>query len=84
MQPETRRVVRGQRVVRAKLEQAKLLRRDMTLEERLLWTRLRRSQRHGLHFRRQQVIYGFIVDFYCASVNLAVEVDGLVHDTQPD
>jgi very-short-patch-repair endonuclease len=84
MQAETRRVVRGQKVAKAKLERAKLFRRDMTPAERLLWARLRRSQLRGLHFRRQQVIDGFIVDFYCTTAGLVVEVDGPVHDTQPE
>ncbi|HZR98001.1 MAG TPA: DUF559 domain-containing protein [Chloroflexota bacterium] len=84
MQSEGRRVVRGQRVARPKLERAKLLRREMTPEERLLWERLRRSQLHGLHFRRQQVIDGFIVDFSCATAGLVVELDGPVHDTRSD
>ncbi len=34
----------------------------------------------GLKFRRQQVIDGFIVDFYCDSLGLCVEIDGGVHD----
>jgi len=34
----------------------------------------------GLKFRRQQVIDGFIVDFYCAEHGLVIEVDGGVHD----
>jgi very-short-patch-repair endonuclease len=83
-QTEARGVVRGQQIARAKLERAKLFRREMTPEERLLWARLRRSQLPGLHFRRQQVIAGFIVDFYCARAGLLVEVDGAVHDSQPD
>ena len=33
----------------------------------------------GLHFRRQQVIDGFIVNFYCHRAWLVVEVDGEVH-----
>ena len=37
----------------------------------------------GLKFRRQQVIAGFIVDFYCASRRLALELDGAPHD-HPD
>jgi len=36
----------------------------------------------GLHFRRQQVIEGFIVDFYCDAVKLAIEVDGKPHEEQ--
>jgi very-short-patch-repair endonuclease len=38
----------------------------------------------GVHFRRQQVIAGFIVDFYCHKSALVVEVDGDVHDLQQD
>ena len=37
----------------------------------------------GLKFRRQQVIDGFIVDFFCAERGLVVEIDGAVHD-DPD
>ena len=34
----------------------------------------------GLKFRRQQLVAGFIVDFYCASLRLVLELDGGVHD----
>jgi very-short-patch-repair endonuclease len=33
----------------------------------------------GLKFRRQQPIRGYIVDFYCAALRLALEIDGPVH-----
>jgi very-short-patch-repair endonuclease len=36
----------------------------------------------GLKFRRQQVVAGFIVDFYCAEHRLALELDGPVHDAR--
>jgi len=35
---------------------------------------------HGLKFRRQQVLAGFIVDFYCSEKRLVLELDGKVHD----
>jgi very-short-patch-repair endonuclease len=54
----------------------------MTPAERLLWSRLRRSALDGIHFRRQQIIGGFIVDFYCAAANLAIELDGPIHASQ--
>jgi len=38
----------------------------------------------GVHFRRQQVIAGFIVDFYCHKAALVIEVDGNVHDLQQE
>jgi very-short-patch-repair endonuclease len=59
-----------------KFREARRLRREMTDSERRLWTRLRRNQLNGLHFRRQHVLFGFIVDFYCIKAKLAVEVDG--------
>jgi very-short-patch-repair endonuclease len=75
-------LVIGQRIERAKLEQAKAFRRKMTPAERRLWQALRANRLDGLHFRRQQIIDGFIVDFYCHAVGLVVEVDGPVHDGQ--
>ena len=51
----------------------------MTAAERLLWRALRRRQLQGFRFRRQQVISGYIVDFYCPAARLAVEVDGGSH-----
>jgi len=77
-----RNVVIGQKVDPAKVQRAKELRRQMTKEERILWQRLRGNRLHGLHFRRQQIIDGFIVDFYCHAAGLVVEVDGEVHQQQ--
>ncbi len=54
----------------------------MTEAEQLLWNRLRGNQLRGFHFRRQQVIDGFIVDFYCHAAGLVLEVDGGIHAAQ--
>jgi very-short-patch-repair endonuclease len=43
-----------------------------------------RQRLDGWHFRRQQVIRGFIVDFYCHAAGLAVEVDGPIHESHAD
>jgi len=51
----------------------------MTREERILWDALRNNALANLHFRRQQVISGYIVDFYCAAARLAIEIDGASH-----
>ena len=40
------------------------------------------SRLNGYHFRPQQIIDGFIVDFYCHVVSLVIEVDGEIHDYQ--
>ncbi len=76
------RVIVGQHIDRVKLERARALRHDMTPAERCLWDALRDKQLDGLHFRRQQIIDGFIVDFYCHAARLVVEVDGGVHERQ--
>ena len=34
-----------------------------------------------MHFRRQQAISGFIVDFYCDTYGFIIELDGAVHDS---
>ena len=76
-------IITNQIVTKAKLERAKELRREMTPAEKLLWKEVR-ANKLGVHFRRQQVIQGFIVDFYCHQAGLVVEVDGDVHDLQKE
>jgi very-short-patch-repair endonuclease len=49
-----------------------------TPAEAILWERLRNNQT-GYHFRRQALILGWIVDFYCAKAKLVIEVDGPCH-----
>ena len=70
---------------------AEQMRQEMTPSEKRLWERLRANQLklranrlNGLAFRRQQVIGGFIVDFYCRSARLVVECDGNVHAAQAE
>ena len=55
------------------------LRSEMTECERLLWSRLRRKQLHGVQFYRQKPIGSYIVDFYTSAARLVVEVDGSQH-----
>jgi very-short-patch-repair endonuclease len=76
-------IVTDQRVTKAKLQRAKELRRDMTPAEKILWQEVR-ANKLGVHFRRQQIIAGFIVDFYCHKAGLVVEVDGDIHDLQKE
>jgi len=66
----------------AKQERALQFRREQTPTEKLLWEKLRANRLDDLHFRRQQVIDGFIADFYCHRAGLVVEVDGAVHESQ--
>ena len=60
---------------------ARNLRSSMTAHEALLWQRIWKKQILGLQFYRQKPIAGYIVDFYCASAKLVVELDGKQHST---
>ena len=73
------KVITGQRINAAKQQAAQEMRDQMTPAEQRLWQRLRANRLGGFHFRRQQVIDGFIVDFYCHAAGLVVELDGGVH-----
>ncbi len=63
-------------------KRARHQRRAMTLPEVLLWQDLRHGRCDGLKFRRQHPIGPYILDFYCAEMRLAVEVDGAVHEQE--
>ena len=60
---------------------ARALRRQMSLPEVVLWQALRKGRLSGLRLRRQHPIGPYILDFYCPSARLAIEVDGFAHDT---
>ena len=76
-------IIPGQRVTKEKLQRAKEMCHAMTPAEKILWDELR-ANKLGVHFRRQQVIQGFIVDFYCHKATLVIEVDGDIHDLQQE
>ena len=61
---------------------ARELRLHPTPAERHAWTLLRNRGILGLKFRRQHVLHGFIVDFYCPSERIVIELEGNVHDTE--
>ena len=73
-------IVRGQSVSYEMHERAKKMRRDMTPAESVLWKEVRTNKLNGLHFRRQQIIDGYMADFYCHQHALIVEVDGSIHE----
>jgi very-short-patch-repair endonuclease len=61
---------------------ARELRLHPTPAERHAWTLLRNRGILGLKFRRQHVLHGFIVDFYCAGERIVIELEGDVHDPE--
>jgi very-short-patch-repair endonuclease len=58
------------------------LRKDMPLAEVLLRSKLRSKQLLGMKFRRQYSVGPFCVDFFCAEIRLAIELDGDTHFTE--
>jgi very-short-patch-repair endonuclease len=73
-----KKIIPGQSIRSEKLGRARELRHVMTPAEKCLWHELRANQL-GVHFRRQQIIAGYIVDFYCHNADLVIEVDGEIH-----
>ena len=74
------RVVADPQTTRAKAALARMQRDLSTPNERLVWEWLRDRRMLGMKWRRQQVIVGFVADFYCPRHRLALEIDGSVHD----
>ena len=58
-------------------ENARILRKNMTPEERHLWYDFLKNISATVY--RQKVIGSYIVDFYCAQANLVIEIDGSQH-----
>lgn len=65
------------------LQLARELRRNAVPAERKMWQLLRNRQLASLKFRRQVPVGPFIVDFICIYHQLIVEVDGPIHDKDP-
>ncbi len=63
---------------------SRALRNESTPQERKVWDALRDRRFMKLKFRRQHVVEGFVVDFFCNQLKLAIEIDGAVHSLQQD
>ena len=58
-------------------QRAQELRRESTYHENHLWYGFLRK--HPVQFRRQKQFGRYIVDFYCSSAKLVIEIDGTQH-----
>jgi len=63
---------------------ARQLRKEQTKAEKIVWEQIRNRKFRGLKFRRQHVIEGFVLDFYCPEIKLGIEVDGGIHLKRKD
>ena len=59
---------------------ARVLRKNMTSQEKALWKLLRNSKLNNYKFRRQYPIGDYIVDFICIEKFLIIEIDGGQHN----
>jgi very-short-patch-repair endonuclease len=60
------------------IQTARMLRKNMTETERILWSRLR-SHRLGVKFRRQVAFGSYIADFVSIESHIIIELDGSQH-----
>ena len=58
---------------------ARELRKKQTIAEQIMWEELRNRKYFNFKFKRQYLIEGYIIDFYCPRLKLAIEIDGSVH-----
>lgn len=65
---------------RSNIQWAKELRKNMTPWERKLWYDFLRD--YPVRFQRQKAIDNYIIDFFCARANIALELDGGGHYEQ--
>ena len=63
-------------------ERSRELRNQMTKEEKILWEYLRGKKLGGYGFVRQKPIGNYIVDFYCRTAKLVIEIDSGGHFTE--
>jgi very-short-patch-repair endonuclease len=67
--------------IRKLRENRKRLRNGLTPAEAKLWSLLKNSQIEKKKFRRQHSVGPYVLDFYCPSERLCIELDGAVHFT---
>lgn len=63
---------------------ARILRKNMTPQERKLWNIIKNRQFYGFRFRRQFPIGNYIVDFVCRNSKIVIEIDGGQHNGQEE
>jgi very-short-patch-repair endonuclease len=60
-------------------EKRRILRKNSTEAEVMVWAKLRGNQALGYKFRRQYSVGAYVIDYYCPALKLAVEIDGDSH-----
>ena len=68
--------------MKEQIENSRQLRKNMTPQERRLWSIIRNRQFFGYRFRRQFPIGQYIVDFICREKKIIIEIDGGYHSQE--
>ncbi len=63
---------------------ARKLRKNSTLSEVLFWDQIKSKKLRRYQFNRQKPIGDYIVDFYCKTLGLVIEIDGDSHNSKID
>ena len=66
--------------MKEQIKNSRQLRKNMTLQEKKLWSVIRNRQFFGYRFRRQFPIGQYIVDFICREKKIIIEIDGGQHN----
>ncbi len=66
--------------INSQTEKSRQLRKNMTSQERKLWSIIRERRFFGYRFRRQFPIGSYIVDFVCREKKIIIEIDGGQHN----
>ncbi len=74
-------IVRTQSINREKLEITRQFRKEPTKAEKIVWQLIRNRKIFGTKWRRQQLIKGFIADFYSPQLKAVIEIDGDAHSS---
>src|SRR5215210_1433966 len=63
---------------KAIFQYAEVLRKNMTVTEKIIWERLCKNQL-GVRIRRQHPVWKYIADYYCHELKFIIEIDGGIH-----
>ena len=63
---------------------AKVMRKNLTKAEAVMWGKIKGKNLNGHHFRRQHPIGPFIADFACVEGKVVLEVDGATHNSEEE
>jgi len=64
------------------IDVARRLRQHPTEAEEILWQQLRNRKLLGLKFGRQHTFGRYVADFYCAELQLVIELEGGIHEIE--